>query len=60
MMIIRKSPGYSIALLEAKVEPWGPPAGIVVKFMCSTSLAQGSQVWNLGTDLHTAHQAMLW
>ena len=33
---------------------------VVVKFTRSTSVAQGSQVWILGTDLHTAHPAMLW
>ena len=33
----------------------GWPSGIVVKFMCSASVAQGSQVQIAGTDLHTAH-----
>ena len=32
----------------------------MVKFACSTSEAQGTQVQILGADLHTAHQAMLW
>ena len=31
-----------------------------LKFVHSTSLAQGSQVWILGVNLHTAHQAMMW
>ena len=33
---------------------WGRPVGVVVKFACSASAAQG-----LGLDLHIAHQAML-
>ena len=32
----------------------------VVKFTHSNLAAQDSQVWVLGADLHTAHQAMLW
>ena len=32
----------------------------MVKFVHSTSAAQGSQVQNPGTDLQAAHQAMLW
>ena len=32
----------------------------MVKFAHSASAAWGSQVWILGTDLHAAHQAMLW
>ena len=36
---------------------WGLPYGIVVKFTCSTSVAQGLQVWIPGVDLHTAQQA---
>ena len=39
---------------------WGWPTGIVVKFAWSALVAWGSPVWILGTDLHTAHQAMLW
>ena len=38
----------------------GQPSGVVVKFACSTLMAQGSPVQILGADLHTAHQAMLW
>ena len=38
----------------------GQPGGIVVKFAHSASVAQGSQVWILGADLHTTHQAVLW
>ena len=34
--------------------------GVVVKFVLSTLAAQSSQVWILGADLCTAHQAMLW
>ena len=40
--------------------PGGLPGDIVVGFAHSTSVAQGLQVRILGTDLHTAHQAMLW
>ena len=36
------------------------PSGIVGKFTCSTSAAQGSWVQTPGMDLYTAHQAMLW
>ena len=38
----------------------GWPSGIVVKLACSTSVAQGLQVWILGMDLRTAYKAMLW
>ena len=38
----------------------GLPSGTVVKFACSALVAQGLLVWILGTDLQTAHQAMLW
>ena len=38
----------------------GWPCGVVVKFTYSAWVAQGSLVRILGTDLHTAHQAMLW
>ena len=31
------------------------PGGTVVKFVHSASVAQGSQVWILDTDLHTTH-----
>ena len=37
----------------------GWPSGVVIKFTCSTLVAQGSQVQIRGVDLHTAHQAML-
>ena len=43
-----------------KQEKKGQPHGPVVKFMSSASAAQGSPVWILGADLHTAHEAMLW
>ena len=36
------------------------PGGVVVKFACSTSVAWGSLVQITDTDLHSAHQAMLW
>ena len=42
-----------------KVFP-GLPGGIQVKFMHSASVAQGSWVWILGTDLCMSHLAMLW
>ena len=38
----------------------GQPGGIVVKFVCSTSAAQGLQIQIPGADLYTAYQAMLW
>ena len=38
----------------------GWPSGVVVRFSCSTLMAQGSAVRILASDLHTAHQAMLW
>ena len=38
---------------------WSWPGGIVVKFTHSALAAQGSLVWTLGADTHTAHQAML-
>ena len=38
----------------------GQPSGIVVKYTCSASAAQGSQVRIPGMDLHTAHQTKLW
>ena len=39
------------------IEDWGSQTGgVVVKFVCSASAAQGSWVWIPGMDLHTAHQ----
>ena len=38
----------------------GQPGGVEVKFTGSASTAWGSQVWVLGANLHTTHQAMLW
>ena len=38
----------------------GWPGGIVIKFVCFASAAQGLRVQIPGTDLHTTHQAMLW
>ena len=47
------------AALKKHSEGW--PSGIVVKFACSTLAAWGSPpVWILGTDLHMAHQTVLW
>ena len=43
-----------------KMQDRGWPGGIVVKLVCSTSVAQGLQVQILGMDLCTTHQAMLW
>ena len=43
-----------------KKEKRGQPSGIVVKFVHSASAAQGSPVWILGMNLHTAHQTILW
>ena len=37
----------------------GQPGGVVVGFLHSSSAAWGSLVQILGTDLHTAYQAML-
>ena len=34
--------------------------GVVVKFTCSTSAAQGLWVQILGMDLYTTYQAVLW
>ena len=45
-------------LLKMQVRGW--PSIVVVKFTHSTSPAQGSRVQMPGTDLHTAHQPMLW
>ena len=44
----------------SKKKLWGRPAGVEVKFACSASAAQGSQVQIPGADLQTAHQAILW
>ena len=49
----RQYPLFRIALR-------GGPGGIVVKFMRSTSAAQGLLVQILGANLYTAYQAMLW
>ena len=38
----------------------GQSSCLVVKFSHSILAAQGSLVWILRADLHTAHQAMLW
>ena len=52
---------YQIEFLKFKnTITRGWPGGMVVGCARSASLAQGSQVWIPGTDLYTAHQAMLW
>ena len=38
----------------------GWPGGVVVKFVHSTLVTQGSPAWILGIDLHTTNQAILW
>ena len=38
----------------------GWPGGVVVEFSCSGLVAWGLWVWIPETDLHTAHQVMLW
>ena len=38
----------------------GRPGGVVVKFMCCSSVAQGLQIWISGADLCTTHQATQW
>lgn len=38
----------------------GWPVGIAVKFTHSPLMARDLQVWILGPDLHTTHQAVLW
>ena len=48
-----------IFICNSKNKKEGWPSGIVVKFTYSVLVAQGLQVWILGTDLCTAHQAML-
>ena len=39
---------------------WGRSGGVVVKLAIFALVAQGLQVWILGVDVHTAHQAILW
>ena len=41
-----------------KLRVW--PSGTGVGFVCSALAAWGSWIWIVGTDLHTAHHAMLW
>ena len=54
--------GQNVITLEDSIKniSWGQPDGVVVEFVCSASVAQSSQVQTPGTDLHIAHQAMLW
>ena len=39
-------------LSKIKLQGW--PCGVLVKFVCSASAAQGLWVWILGVDLHIA------
>ena len=43
-----------------KTESRGQPGGVVGKFVFPPSVAQIVWVGILSTDLHIAHQAMLW
>ena len=43
---------------QERIRDW--PSGAAVKFVPSTSLAQGLPVQILGMDLRTIYQAMLW
>ena len=45
--------------IKLKRAELGQPHGQVVKFVCSTSVAWGSQVLVLGVGVHAAHQVML-
>ena len=45
---------------DQKKQDRSQPGGIVVKFLHSTSVAQGTQFQILGADLCTTHQAMQW
>ena len=49
---------WALGVCGGKRVGW-PGGGIVVKFVHSCSVAQGLLVW-MGTDLLTAHEAMLW
>ena len=49
-------PSHLEALFSKSRFSQGQPSGIVVKFMHSTSVAWGSQVWILGMDLHTTYK----
>ena len=53
------APNIRFCLFQTKVS-WDWPGGIVVKFSSSTLAAWGSQFPIPGTDLHNAHQAVLW
>ena len=52
-----KGAEYKINIKKSIV---GLARDVVVGFMSSALVAQASQVQILGTDLHIAHQAMLW
>ena len=53
--------GYTSYHLNKKLTwNWSQPSGIEVNSAQSALAAQCSWVWIPGTDLHTAHQTMLW
>ena len=54
---------YQAKCLHFWFEKYGhgsQPRGMLVKFAHSASVAKDLQVWILGMDLYTAHQAVLW
>ena len=55
---LNSTPGRGSRLVKNIIVRW--PGGVVVKFICSVLAALGLQVWILGVDLYTTHQAMLW
>ena len=57
-----KSTNWTVIGHNKRKISWGsgPVAKWLIKFMCSTSGAWGSQVWIPDAGLRTAHQAMLW
>ena len=46
-------------MYQKRINFRGWPSGVAVKFAHSTLVTWGSRVQIPGTDLHTAHQAML-
>ena len=52
---------FSVSVIATEIPAMrGQPSGVVVKFVFSASVAQGSWAWIPGVDLCMAHQAMLW
>ena len=43
--------------MKVKGEEGGRPSGVVIRFVHSTLVAQGSRVWIPGMHLYTVHQA---